>query len=77
MDSLTFFLLFMVAMFLLTGWSWWACASPMASKGQRDFGEFIIGTSWPLALMLQAKRAADHVIESKKTNKVADDEADR
>ena len=77
MDSLTFFLLFMVAMFLLTGWSWWACTSPMASKGQREFGEFIIGTSWPLALMLQAKRAADHVIKTKKAKKGTVDEANR
>jgi hypothetical protein len=77
MDGMSLFLLFLLAMFLLTGWSWWACTSPNASKSQREFGEFVIGTSWPLALILAAKRSADHIIESKHESKEADEEANR
>lgn len=77
MNSLSFSLTFMVAMFLLTGWSWWACTSLNASDSQRNIGEFIIGTSWPLSLMLKAKRAADQITDKKNVNQGAVDEANR
>lgn len=71
MDAGAATLLLIFCIIIIPAYAWWGATSLHASKNHRNFAEFLIMTSWPMALALAFKRGADEIIDHKKKQRAA------